>query len=70
MAGVGSAVTARYGDAPASPPWPRPKSLAAAPLVILKQSLKKNGRVSLETRLSRFLEIKTVPALLLLQDVE
>ena len=38
-AGVGSALTARCGDARASPPWLRPKSLAAGPLSILKQAL-------------------------------
>ena len=37
-AGVGSALTARCGDARASPPWLRPKSLAAGPLSILKQA--------------------------------
>ena len=36
---VGSVVTARCGDAPTSPPWPQPKSLAAAPLVVSKQAL-------------------------------
>ena len=41
VAGVGSVVTARCGDAPTSPPWPQPKSLAAAPLVIFKQALKR-----------------------------
>jgi hypothetical protein len=40
VASVGSVVTARCGDAPTLPPWPQPKSLAAAPLVILKQALK------------------------------
>ena len=35
---VGSALTARCGDAPASPPRPRPKSLAAGPRPILKQA--------------------------------
>src|SRR5436309_13849392 len=39
-AGVGSALTARCGDARASPPWLRPKSLAAGPLSILKQALR------------------------------
>ena len=39
VARVGSVVTARCGDAPTSPPWPQPKSLAAAPLVIFKQAL-------------------------------
>ena len=38
---VGLVVTARYGDAPPSPPCPQPKSLAAAPLVILRQALKR-----------------------------
>jgi len=38
-AGVGSAVTARCGDAPASPPWPPPKSLAAGPHGVFKQAL-------------------------------
>ncbi len=37
---VDSAVTARCGDAPASPPWPQPKSLAAGPQAILKQALR------------------------------
>jgi hypothetical protein len=36
---VGSVVTARCGDAPASPPWPQPKSLAAGPLGVFKQAL-------------------------------
>ena len=36
---VGSAVTARCGDAPASPPWPSPKSLAAGPHGVFKQAL-------------------------------
>src|SRR5260370_33752119 len=40
VAGVGSAVTTRCGDAPASPPWPQSKSLAAAPLVVFKKALK------------------------------
>src|ERR671922_1547055 len=40
LGGVGSAVTARCGDAPASPPCPEPKSLAAAPLAILKHALR------------------------------
>ena len=31
VASVGSAVAARCGDAPASPPWPPPKSLAEGP---------------------------------------
>ena len=43
-AGVGSAVTARCGDAGAraeapSPPWPQPKSLAAGPHGIFRQAL-------------------------------
>src|SRR5712664_402151 len=39
VAGVGSFLTARCGDARNSPPWPQPKSLAAAPLVVSKQAL-------------------------------
>jgi len=39
LACVGSAITARGGDALASPPWPPPKSLAAGPLSISKQAL-------------------------------
>src|SRR5437016_4877997 len=31
FARVSSVGTARFGDAPPSPPWPKPKSLAAAP---------------------------------------
>jgi hypothetical protein len=43
--GVGLVVAARCGDALArvetpSPPWPQPKSPAAAPLVVFKQALK------------------------------
>src|SRR6266481_1013649 len=40
VAGVGSFLTARCGDARNSPPWPQPKSLAAAPLVVSKQALR------------------------------
>ena len=36
---VGSALTARFGDARASPPRPQPKSLAAGPLSIFRQAL-------------------------------
>ncbi len=48
VAGVGSVVTARCGDAIArvetpSPPWPQPKSLVAAPRAIFRQAL---GRYS------------------------
>ena len=39
LAGVGSAFTARCGDAQASPPWPPPKSTAAGPLSIFRQTL-------------------------------
>src|SRR6266478_5418273 len=39
LAWVGSAITARCGDALASPPWPETKSLAAAPLVVFRQAL-------------------------------
>jgi hypothetical protein len=38
-ASVGSTLTARCGDARASPPWPRPKPLAAGPLSILNTLL-------------------------------
>ena len=46
VARVGSPVTARFGDAPASPPWPQPKSLAAGPHAILKQALKPAAHLS------------------------
>src|SRR6266849_9925380 len=46
VAGVGSFLTARCGDARNSPPWPRPKSLAAGLLLILKQALDPNPRSS------------------------
>ena len=39
VAGVGSVLTARCGDARTSPPWPQPKSLAAAPFPIFRQAL-------------------------------
>src|SRR6185436_5188211 len=39
VAGVGSVVTARCGDAPPSPPWPQPKSLAAGPHAIFRHAL-------------------------------
>src|SRR5258708_1710815 len=38
VAGVASFLTARCGDARNSPPWPQPKSLGAAPLVVSKQA--------------------------------
>src|SRR5207245_2076574 len=44
VASVGSFLTARCGDARNSPPWPQPKSLAAAPLVVSKQALNEAGR--------------------------
>ena len=40
VACVGSFLTARFGNARNSPPWPRPKSPAAGPLVIFKQALR------------------------------
>ena len=40
---VGSALTARCGDARASPPRPQPKSLAAGPFSIFKQALNGNA---------------------------
>src|SRR5579864_9441244 len=45
VAGVGSLLTARPGDARNSPPWPRPKSAAAGPLFILTQALSRNDAV-------------------------
>ena len=39
LASVGSAIAARCGDAQASPPWPPPKSTAAGPLSIFRQTL-------------------------------
>src|SRR5260221_6367959 len=39
VACVGSIVTARFGDAPPSPPWPQPKPLAAGPHAIFRQAL-------------------------------
>ncbi len=39
VARVGSAVTARSGDAPTSPPRPQPKFLAAGPHAIFRQAL-------------------------------
>ena len=45
---VDSAITARCGDAPVSPPWPQPKSLAAGPHAILKQAL--SHRVCIKER--------------------
>src|SRR6185436_3435788 len=39
VAGVGSVLTARCGDARTSPPWPRPKSLAAGPRGIFGHAL-------------------------------
>jgi hypothetical protein len=48
-AGVGSAVTARCGDAPASPPWPQSKSLAAGPHAIFRQALTWRGGQTNET---------------------
>jgi len=48
VAGVDSFLTARCGDARNSPPWPQPKSLAAAPLVVSKQALSLAGQASNE----------------------
>ena len=47
---VGSVVTARFGDAPPSPPCPHPKSQAAAPLVVFNQTLKIEDRAELGAR--------------------
>ena len=43
LAGVSSVVTAGCGDAPPSPPWPKPKSPAAAPLAIFREALSPTG---------------------------
>src|SRR5271169_227087 len=48
---VGSLVTARSGDASHSPPCPHPKSLAAAPLAIFRQALRKTTCIELARRL-------------------
>ena len=39
LSSVSSVAAARFGDAPPSPPWPKPKSIVAAPLVIFRQAL-------------------------------
>ena len=44
--GVGSALAARCGDARASPPCPQSKSLAAEPLLILRQAFSRNPAFS------------------------
>jgi hypothetical protein len=44
---VVAGVTARNGDAPPAPPRPKPKSLAAAPLSILRQTLRRRVEVGL-----------------------
>src|SRR3989442_14759517 len=46
VAGVGSFLTARCGDARNSPPWPQPKFLAAAPLVVSKEALRRMGFIN------------------------
>src|SRR5258708_15595627 len=59
VAGVESFPTARCGRcAPPRPPWPQPKSLAAAPLVVSKPALKRAGpRYDLQaTQIATFLE--------------
>src|SRR6266511_962481 len=40
---VGSALSARCGDARAEPPWPQSKLLAAGPHVIFRQALRSQG---------------------------
>jgi len=54
VACVGSPVTARCGDAPGSPPWPQPKSLAAGPHAIFRQALKAPGSADWLQMDSRF----------------
>src|SRR6266446_3709591 len=62
VAGVGSFLTARCGDARNSPPWPRPKSLAAGPLLILKQALCQPDAASSGRREPRALTAKYAKA--------
>ena len=59
LPGVGSVGPARFGDAPSSPPWPKPKSLAAAPLAIFRQALmgRQIGSVSLPQFAGKFVKI-------------
>jgi hypothetical protein len=56
-AGVGSSLTAHFRDTRASPPWPRPKSLAAASLGIFKQALRFLSRTFSFCR-----QLKTLPS--------
>ena len=51
LASVSSAVTARCGDAPVSPPWPEPKSLAAGSHAIFRQALSRIHAVEAVKRL-------------------
>ena len=51
---VGSVRTARCGDARTSPPCPQPKSLAAAPLRIFRQSLRWQSTNFPASRISSF----------------
>ena len=46
--GVGLVVTARFGDAPPSPPCPHSKSQAAAPLVVFRQTLHQQVAAKIE----------------------
>ena len=48
VACVGSVDTARCGDAPRSPPWPQPKSLAAGLHRIFRHALSRNDVVGTE----------------------
>jgi Putative transposase len=52
VACVGLAVTAHCGDAPPSPPWPPPKSLAAGPLWVVGRALNYLGAYVARTALS------------------
>jgi hypothetical protein len=47
---VGSAVTARCGDAPASPPRSRPKSLAAGPHSLFRRALRRDTWPACQTQ--------------------
>ena len=54
VARVGPALTARFGDARAGPPWPPPKSLAAGPLSIMRDHPGRRSRCSLQPGLSYY----------------
>src|SRR5216683_4966114 len=63
VAGVDSFLTARCGRcARPKPPWPQPKSLAAAPLVVSKQALSAGGhQISHSERFDNSLSLNDPP---------